>query len=451
MTRSAEPWVHTEQSLLGAVINDQPAYWLVCEMVSDTDFGVAAHAAIWRRISELCRQDGKYDFITLCEDLRTHSSVIIAAANESPGSASVKAYAERVALNAEHRRYVAAGRQIATLGPGMADEAKRLLDASAVQRGGSSAQIGEVLLEWYQDLETRLSSGAPLPGIPTGLRDLDAMIGGLQIGKLIILAGRPSMGKSAVGCQIPYFTADSGEPSAIFTMEMGRKEVVERLVSAATSVGLDALRSPMTIEDIGWGRITAAMTRIPKIPLHFDETPGLTSNQLLSRIRQLKVQHGIRVVTIDYLGLLSVNQKAERRDLALGEITRDLKNIAKLLGITIILLAQLSRKCEERADKRPILSDLRESGNLEQDADTVIFVYRDAYYFKDSPAQGIAELIVAKQRNGQTGTVYVKSELQFCRFGDTDWRPQDPSSQPQTVRRFAKPGGFQKRHDSGAL
>jgi replicative DNA helicase len=444
MSGSTEPWQHTEQSLLGAVISDPASYWTVADMVTADDFGVASYGRIWKRVAELSIDGRKFDEITLCEDFRSDrqiGSVIIEVSSNSLGSANVVSYAERVVQNAEHRRVRAAGQQITKLGPGQSDEALRLLSDAVRSQGLGDQSMNDVMCGWHSWIESRMEAGQ-ITGVRTGLRDLDAILCGFQRGDLVILAGRPSMGKSAFAGFITHSMAELGTPAATFSLEMSAVAFANRMMARESRVPLNDLRAPNQITDDGWARITAAMPKMQRLPIQFDETATVTGQQLCARIRKMVMRHKVQVVCIDYLQMITIGsggkRGSQRHDLDIGDITRSLKLLAKELGITIIILSQLNRELERRADKRPILADLRDSGSIEQDADVVMFIYRDEYYVKDTDAKGITEVIIAKQREGSLGTVYLKSELNICSYSTTDYKPQQSAPDRPFKKRFAK-------------
>jgi len=438
---SGEHWLHSEQALIGAVLIDPPAYWRIADQVDASEFAGPGHAALWALIAQMQRDGQPVDTVTMMEVYRGSRDMrasVIELANNAPGSANIAAYAALVARNAEHRRIVAAGRAIAALAPGQADEAARLVAAACVPKSQSVRQIGDVLSAWYAELEAKYHAEAELTGIPTGLPLLDEATAGWQDEDLIIVAARPSMGKSAFAGQIAESAASRGHGTIIFTLEMSAKSFANRLVAARASIGIEALMSPKKIEDGGWHRMGPAVEHLKSLPLHFDDSASLTVDRIIAKSRQVHAQHGLRLVVIDYLQMIaSANSKKNKND-ELGDITRALKGLAKELKLPVILLSQLNRSLEQRADKRPILSDLRESGAIEQDADVVVMLYRDEYYNHDSHLKGYAEAIIRKHRNGKLCSVPMGAELQFCRFLHTDYLPDAPAEQSGR-------GGFGRR------
>lgn len=436
----SESALTAEQAVLGAVMLAEDAYWSCADLIRSHDFHRPDHRRIWEAVERLAAEGSPRDAVTVAEALGRAGGrdlpYIIELANNAPGAANIRAYAEIVQRHSEQRRIAEAGRKIAALPPGSADEACRLLNSAIRPDLKQDRPMRQVLGDWYTQLEGRMSAGE-IVGVRTGIEDLDAALCGLQAGDLVIVAGRPSMGKSAFAAAIMHGVASGGVPTGVFSLEMTDVAFANRMVAARSGVPLEQLKAPSTISEQGWVHVTAAVSAMQSLPLHFDPSTRVTGPALCARIRQMATRLGVRVVIIDYLQLLEIDRsvKADRRDIAIGDITRSLKLIAKELGITVILLSQLNRSLESRADRRPILSDLRESGAIEQDADVVLFIYRDEVYNKDTPDRGITEVIIGKQREGALATVYLQSDLRIGRYSKACPREQRVESEP--VRRFA--------------
>jgi replicative DNA helicase len=276
--------------------------------------------------------------------------------------------------------------------------------------------IKEILLDTFSHLEFLYTNQGAAMGVPTSFSDLDRMCTGLQPSDLIILAGRPGMGKTALGLGIGYSAAlKQNIPVAVFSMEMSREQLVQRILCAEAKVDQHRLRTGDLAEE-DWRKLHETKDKIANIPIFIDDTPGITVRQVRAKARQLKAEKGLGLIVIDYLQLMQASKKVENRQQEISEISRSLKGLAKELNVPVLALAQLSRSVEQRDKKRPIMSDLRESGSLEQDADLVMFIYRDEYYNRDSEKKGIAEIIIAKHRNGPTGYVELGFLKEYTKF-----------------------------------
>lgn len=433
-------WLHAEQALIGAVMLDGMAYWQIADKIDAGDFAGQDHALIWSEIAKAAQAGQPVDVVTV--SMRLGGDVaryLIQLGRDAPGTANIVAYAGLARSAADHRRVVAAGLQISKLPAEKSDDAPRILADATAPKCAAMQQMADVLVTWHTELERRYVHGDAITGLSTGIAGLDAMTAGLQPTDLIILAARPSMGKSALAGQIADFVSSGGNATALFSLEMTAAQFANRMIAARASVSMSALRAPKTIEQEAWPRISTAMAGLKDNPLHFDETPAISVAKLTARAKQLHAKHKLKLIVVDYLQLMEM-EDPKNMNYSIGVITGALKRLAKELGIPVILLSQLNRTLESRADKRPILSDLRESGNIEQDADMVIFIYRDEVYNEQSPHKGFAEAIIRKQRNGVTGMVPLKSELQFCRFVHCDELPgvESGESTHQQPARFKK-------------
>jgi replicative DNA helicase len=375
------------------------------------------------------------DAITLVDELETRGELenvggrgrVHELASLVPATANAAHYARIVRETATLRGLIDAGSEIARLGwerPGettdLVDRAEQVIfDLSQSRVTGEFAHIETLLKESFERITALYESGADLTGTPSGFRDLDRLTSGFQPGNLIVVAARPSMGKSALGlCMAANLGVRYQMPTAIFTLEMSKSEVTQRLMCSEAKVESQRLRTgKLAVDD--WPRLTAACDKLAKAPVYVDDTGSITMMELRSKARRLKSREPeLGLIIVDYLQLMTSGSNPENRVQEVSQISRNLKVLARDLEVPILAMSQLSRAVEQRHDKRPILSDLRESGSLEQDADIVVFVYRDEYYNDESDQQGLAELHVAKHRNGPTDTVKLSFLRRYAKFAD---------------------------------
>jgi replicative DNA helicase len=432
--------IEAEQAVLGALMLEEQAYDRIADRVTEEDFYRRDHRVLFQAISELKTRAEPCDAVTMGEWLRSRGlaeeaggiGYIVELANNAPGAANIVAYADIVRDKSIQRSLLDISSNIANAvyNPEGRD-ARAQLElaeqdiyrlAETGQRSGSSFKsMNTVLIEAFRILEQRYSSPSDFTGLRSGFLDLDKMTAGLQSTDLIIVAARPSMGKTAFAMNIAEYAAlNSGLPVAVFSMEMSTSQLALRLISSLGRISQERLRTGRLL-DQEWPRVTATITLLQGAKLFVDDTPALSPTELRSRARRLKREHGLGLVVIDYLQLMqvpSMQSRGETKANEIGEISRNLKAMAKELNVPVIALSQLNRAVEQRTDKRPMMSDLRESGSIEQDADLVMFIYRDEYYNKDSPDKGLAEVIVGKHRNGATGKIKLKFWGEFTRFDD---------------------------------
>jgi replicative DNA helicase len=424
-----------EQAVLGALMLSEEAYFRISDKLSADDFYRQDHRILYGAIAALKERGQPCDAVTLGEYLERNEQseaagglgYVIEIANNTPGAANVVAYAEIVREKSILRRLMEAGTRIVedVLAPeGRSSEEllqeaeKRVFDIGEHGKRGRSSfvPVSEALKEAYRTIEHRYSNKGSLSGLDTGYADLNHMTNGLQPGELIIVAARPSMGKTSFAMNIAEHAAiQSGLPVAIFSMEMPVAQLALRMISSLGRVDQKRLRNG-DLADEDWPRVTSAITLLTQARLFIDDTAGLSPSELRARTRRLKREHGLGLIVVDYLQLMQVPGNRENRATEISEISRNLKAIAKEMNIPVIALSQLNRSLEQRQDKRPIMADLRESGAIEQDADLICFIYRDEYYHPDSPKKGIAEIIIAKHRNGPTGSMELWFRGQFTRF-----------------------------------
>jgi replicative DNA helicase len=432
--------IEAEQSLLGGLLLDNKAFEKISDLVREGDFYRFEHQHIYRHIYKLLERGKPVDVITVAESLEASGSgcdtgglaYLGELAANTPSAANIRRYAEIVRERAVLRQLVTAGDEIAdsALNP-MGREAKTLLDEAeakvfAIAEGGLRHQIGfqrindllSQVVDRVQELHDRENS-SEVTGVPTGYHDLDNKTSGLQPGDLLIVAGRPSMGKTSFALNIAEYVAiEVGLPVAVFSMEMSGSQLAMRMLSSVGRIDANHLRTGR-LNDDEWSRLSFALGKMHEAPMYIDETPALTSIDLRTRARRLHRQCGkLGLIVIDYLQLMSGNGggNSENRATEISEISRSLKSLAKELSVPVMALSQLNRALEQRTSKRPMMSDLRESGAIEQDADVIIFIYRDEVYTPETPDKGVAEVIIGKQRNGPIGTVRLTFIGEYTRF-----------------------------------
>jgi replicative DNA helicase len=427
-----------EESVLGAMMLSPGAIGAVSEVLDGDgrDFYRESHAKIYKAALSLYGKGEPVDAITLVDELDERgdldavggSARVHELATLVPASANARHYAQIVHETSILRGLIQAGGEIARLGwerPGdaalLVDQAEQIVFELGQERASSEfSEIADLLKESFERITHLYELGADVTGVPSGFRDLDRITSGFQEGNLVIVAARPGMGKSALGLGFASNVAvRTQQPVALFTLEMSKAEVTQRLMCAEAKVELHRLRTGRLAAD-DWPRLTAACDRLAKAPLYVDDTGSITMMEIRSKARRLKSKHpDLGLIVVDYLQLMTSGTNPENRVQEVSQISRSLKVLARDLEVPIIAMSQLSRAVEQRHDKRPILSDLRESGSIEQDADIVTFIYRDDYYNpEDSPDPGVAEVIVAKHRNGPTDKVKLSFISQYAKFAD---------------------------------
>ena len=429
--------LEAEESVLGAMMISPGAIGAVSEIVDAGDFYRESHAKIYRAALALYAKGEPVDAITLTDALEERSELddvggrvrLHELAALVPATANAAHYARIVHETSTLRGLIRAGGEIARLGwerPGdtgdLVDQAEQILyDLSQQRVAGEWSEIEALLKESFERITLLYESGVDLTGTPSGFRDLDRLTSGFQPGNLIIVAARPSMGKSALAlCMAANIGVRHGVPVGLFTLEMSKSEVTQRLMCSEAKVESQRLRNGKLAPD-DWPRLTAACDKLAKSPIYVDDTGLLNMMEIRSKARRLKQRHpDLGLIIVDYLQLLTPSQRrdSDGRVQEVSEMSRTLKILARDLDVPIVALSQLSRAVEQRTDKRPILSDLRESGSIEQDADLVVFVYRDEYYNEDSDQQGLAEVILAKHRNGPTDSVKLSFLKRYAKFSD---------------------------------
>ncbi|MEN2766807.1 replicative DNA helicase [Ornithinibacillus xuwenensis] len=442
--------IEAEQAVIGAIFLEPEAFSTASELLMPGDFYRASHQRIFETMLKLADRGEPIDLVTVTSDLSNSKhleeaggvSYLTQLAESVPTAANIEYYSKIVEEKAILRRLIRTATDIVTETFTREDEIedvlneaeKSILDVSGRKNTGSFKVIKDVLIDVYDKIELLHQSSADVTGIPTGYRDLDRITSGFQRNDLIIVAARPSVGKTAFALNIAQNVAvNTDENVAIFSLEMGADQLVQRILCAEGNIDAQRLRSGK-LEADDWSKLTMAMGSLSNAGIYIDDTPGIRVNEIRSKCRRLKQEHGLGMILIDYLQLIQGSGKSgENRQQEVSEISRSLKGLARELNVPLIALSQLSRGVEQRQDKRPMMSDLRESGSIEQDADIVGFLYRDDYYDKESEKQNIIEIILAKQRNGPVGTVELAFVKEYNKFVDLDHRYQQSDVPPEPV------------------
>ena len=428
--------IEAEQAVIGAMLMDKEAILTSSEIVSGADFYQSAYGVIFEAIVEIYNEGKPVDLITLQSRLKEKdvpaeiSSLefvrdLVAAV---PTSANVKYYAEIVAEKAMLRRLIKLNEEIENmcyLGKEpmevvLETTEKKVFELVQKRNTGDFVPIKQVVLNALDKIELASKNAGSVTGIPTGFLDLDYKTAGLQNSDLILVAARPSMGKTAFVLNIAQHVAFKVNKSvAIFSLEMSKEQLVNRLFALEAQVDAQSLRTG-NLKDSDWEKLIESAGTIGKSKLMIDDTPGISISELRSKCRKMKLEHGLDLIIIDYLQLMTgrVGGRSESRQQEISEISRSLKAVARELNVPVIALSQLSRAVEQRPDHRPMMSDLRESGAIEQDADVVMFIYREDYYNKDTELKNVAEIIIAKQRNGAIGTINLTWLPQYTKFAN---------------------------------
>ncbi|MBN9460505.1 MAG: replicative DNA helicase [Burkholderiales bacterium] len=430
--------IEAEQAVLGGLLIDNLAFDRVADMLREDDFYRHDHRLIWHQVARLIERSQPADVVTVYEALQSLGKAeeaggltyLNALAQETPSAANIRRYGEIVRDRAILRRLISTADEIATsaLNP-QGKDTRQLLDEAEsrvfqISEDGSRGQAGfqplaDLLGKVVERVDQLYNQNNPndVTGVPTGYVDFDRMTSGLQPGDMVIVAGRPSMGKTALALNMAEHVAiDQGLPVAVFSMEMGATQLAMRLVCSVGRLDQQRLRTGR-LRDDDWPRLTSAIQKMQDAQLFIDETPALNALELRARARRLSRQCGrLGLIVVDYLQLMSASTSGENRATEISEISRSLKALAKELDCPVIALSQLNRSLEQRPNKRPVMSDLRESGAIEQDADVIVFIYRDEVYNPDSADKGMAEIIIGKQRNGPIGTVRLTFVGQYTKF-----------------------------------
>lgn len=428
--------IDAEQSVLGSMILDKEAIIMAGEIINGEDFYKEAHREIFDSILALYNRDEPVDLVTLSEELTQRQTLeaiggityLTSLSSAVPTTTNVKYYAKIVEEKSILRRLIKASSEILDKGYQAEEEVNQILDMaeknifdiSQKKSQEGFSKIKEVLMESFNKIEELYQSEGGITGLTTGFADIDRKTSGLQKSDLILVAARPSMGKTAFSINVAQNAAIKADASvAIFSLEMSKEQLVQRMLSSESHIEIQKIRTGTLSED-EWPSLAKSMGPLSQAKIFIDDTPAISVMEMKAKCRRLKMEQGLDMILIDYLQLMSGDGKTESRQQEISTISRSLKGLAREMDCPVVALSQLSRAPEMRADHRPILSDLRESGAIEQDADIVMFLYRDEYYNPDSEKKNIGELIIAKQRNGATGTVELAWLGQFTKFANLD-------------------------------
>lgn len=426
--------VEAEQSVIGAMIMDRDAVTVASEMLTVEDFYQKQYGVLFEAMTELYAEDKPIDLITLQNRLKEKDVPPEVSSLEFvrdmittvPTSANVKYYAEIVAEKAQLRRLIRVNEEIASVCYAgkervediMEDTEKKIFQVLQRKTDDTFVPIKEVVLDALDKIEAASRAKGSVTGLATGFIDLDYKTSGFQPSDLLLIAARPSMGKTAFALNIAEYMAFRNDVTvAIFSLEMSKEQLVNRLFAMESRVDSQNLRTG-NLSDSEWANLIEAAGTIGRSNLIIDDTPGISVSELRSKCRKYKLEHNLGIIMIDYLQLMQGSKRSESRQQEISDISRSLKEIARELQVPVVALSQLSRAVEQRPDHRPMLSDLRESGAIEQDADVVMFIYRDDYYNHDTEKKDVAEIIIAKQRNGAIGTVELAWLPRFTKFAN---------------------------------
>jgi replicative DNA helicase len=436
--------IEAEEAVLGALLIDPDAIIRLATILRPEDFYREKHGWIYDAILDLHERREPVDFLTVCDELERQRRLdelggpafITSLINAVPTSIHAEHYARIVERTATRRRLIDAAGQIAALAYQEADDVEEVVDhAEQILFGVSERRISrelvpikQVLSEYYDRIEYLTRHRGEMIGIPSGFSDIDRLLGGMQRSDMIILAARPSVGKTSLALSIAHNAAKKhGQRVAFFSLEMASEQVVQRLISAETGIDSQRLRRG-DIADDEWSRFMKAAGDLAETHFFIDDTPSASALELRTKARRLHAEVGIDLMVVDYLQLMRGDYRSENRVQEISGISRGLKALARELNVPVLALSQLSRGVESRSDKRPILSDLRESGALEQDADVVIFIYRDEMHNENTERKNIADIIVAKHRNGPTGTVSLYFKKELAQFREAEMRRREIDS-----------------------
>ena len=439
--------VEAEQSLIGGLMLNKAAWDKVADVVIAEDFYRNDHRIIFTAIAQLVDDGSPCDVVTVSEFLDRRSELdkaggleyLAALANETPGAANARAYANIVRERSMLRSLISAGNEISGSAFGtdgrsatdLVDEAERRVFEIAekgARVGAGFRTLKQILPEAVDRIDLLHQSDGDITGISTGYNEFDKLTAGLQSSELIIIAGRPSMGKTTLALNIAENAAIGGKvPTAIFSMEMPSQQLAFRMISSLGRVDQTHLRTGR-FPDEDWSRINTAVQLMSEAPIFIDDAAALSPTEIRARSRRLHREHGLGLIVVDYLQLMQVPGNKENRATEISEIVRSLKALAKELSLPVIALSQLNRSVEQRTDKRPVMSDLRESGAIEQDADLIVFIYREEVYNQDTPRKGIADISIAKQRNGPIGDFPLTFVGRYTKF--ENWVPEAYGEEP---------------------
>ncbi len=439
--RSLPQNIEAEQSVIGSMIIDKASIAQVMEVLKSEDFYRDSHMVIFSAILELFQRDIPIDLVTLIEHLKAADRLeaaggityITQISDSVPTTAHLQSYIKIVEEKAMLRKLIRASTEIIencyakqNQVEGVLDSAeKKIFDIAEKRSTNDFEPISAVLERGFMEIERLFNNKGQLTGVPSGFRDLDGKTSGFQKGDMVLVAARPSMGKTTFALNLCENAAlKNGKSVVIFSLEMSKEQLAYKLLCSQANVDMLKLRTG-NLEDKDWENIARASGPLAAARIFIDDTAGVSVMEMRSKCRRIKIEHGIDLIMIDYLQLMSGSSGSESRQQEVSEISRSIKALAKEMQCPVVALSQLSRAPEQRADHRPMLSDLRESGSIEQDADVVMFLYRDEYYNKETEDKNIGECIIAKQRNGPVGTVKLAWLGQYSKFGNLDTVHQD--------------------------
>ena len=432
-TRIAPHSVEAEEAVLGSILINPEALHDVSSFLQGEDFFIVRHGWIWEAMQRLHLRREAVDYLTVIEELRNAGQIdevggpayLTYLINNTPTSIHAEAYGRIVERAAIRRRLLDAASEIARLAHNEDSEIDEVIDQAEAALFTATERrlvhelvpISDVLSTYFDHVEYLYTHPDETHGVPTGFTDLDKLLGGMQKSDLLIIAGRPGIGKSSWLISAALNAARHGQRVAIFSLEMSKEQLVQRMIAAETGINSQTLRlGQLTPQD--WDRFVQAADRLSKLPIYLDDTPALSALQLRTKSRRLWAQTGLNLIVVDYLQLMTSGMRVDNRVQEISLISMGLKQLARELNVPVLAAAQLSRAVEQRQDKRPQLSDLRESGSIEQDSDVVMFIYRDDAYDEETEKPNVAEIIVAKHRNGPTGKVELYFKRELTQFTD---------------------------------
>jgi len=427
--------IEAEQALLGGLLLVSQQWDNIVELVNETDFYRSEHSLVFATMAKLASENHVIDVITVSERLNAEGKLeevgglayLGDLARNTPGAGNIQAYAQIVRERSTSRQLIAAASEIAAInfspegrnGAALLEEAERkiaTISEGRVQRGGPRG-VNDLISLTIDRIDELYANSSAITGLSTGYIDLDNSTSGLQRSDLVIIAGRPSMGKTAFSMNlVEHAVLKQDKPVLVFSMEMPAESLITRMLSSIGRIDQQRLRNGQLLEE-DWPKLTSAVDALKDRPLFIDDTPALSPAEIRARTRKIQREHGdIAMIMLDYMQLMQIPGFREGRTAEVSEISRSLKAIAKEFDCPMVALSQLNRSLEQRPNKRPVMSDLRESGGIEQDADVIAFIYRDEVYHEDTPDKGVAEIIIGKQRNGPIGTVRLAFQREFTRF-----------------------------------
>lgn len=434
--------IEAERSTLGSMLLEKDAIFKGSEILRPEDFYREAHRVIFEVVIQLANKGEPVDIITVSEELKRREMLdkiggvayLTDLANSVPTAANIEYYARIVEEKSILRSIISVATNIVSLGYSGSEEVDRILDEAEKQIFQISQKrnikgfvsLKSILIETFERIEQIYESKGGVTGLPTGFTDLDRMTAGLQPSDLIILAARPSMGKTTFALNIARYAAvELKIPVVIFSLEMSKEQLALKLLCSEAGVDNQRIRTG-TLMDNDWPRLSHALGRLSDANMFIDDTAGASALEIRSRARRIKAENGLGLIVIDYLQLMQNHGRSENRQQEVSEISRSLKSLARELEVPVVALSQLSRAVEQRTSKVPSLADLRESGSLEQDADLVVFLYREDYYNPETDKKNITDLIIAKQRNGPTGSIELLFQKEFSKFAGIDKYRKQP-------------------------